>query len=391
MTAFDPELLKNTFLVKEAEALEKAGFIHSSQVELIEKQLPAYQGHSNVLARIGLFILACLLYSSVVALIALVASPRDDNYTALFFIYTGVGFGGLEILIRRMKYYAHGTDDAFLFGAQIALLCFVGSLLTDHDTWWPLFFSAILIGSFCCIRYIDQFSALLACAGVTALTINLLLEAGTTGNLLLPFVLLILAVGMFFLYSYLKTNTNNEGFYDKSLKLIYAYSLLLFYLSTNYFVVREANEILMNVSLAPGENIPLAFLFYGFTLVTPPAYIYFALKKRDRLLLWIGVVCLAATIATVRYYHALIPLEMALVGAGVLLFVTAYLSMKKLKGKTEGATFEKDKFSSSNPLLNAEALVLISNFSVKPVEVTGHDGAEFGGGEFGGAGSGENY
>lgn len=391
MTAFDPDLLKNTFLVKEAEALENAGFIHVTQGELIEKQLPAYQGNGNILARIGIFILACLLYSSIVALIAFVASPRNSNYTALFFIYTVVGFGGLEIVIRRMKYFANGTDDAFLFGAQIAFLCFVGSLLIDHDTWWPLFFSTILIGSFCCIRYVDQFSALFACLGVTALTINLLLEAGTNGKSVLPFVLLIVSVGMFFLYSYLKTNTNKDGFYDKSLKLIYAYSWLLFYLSTNYFVVRETNEALMNVSLAPGEDIPLAFLFYGFTLLTPPVYIYIALRNRDRLLLWIGVICLAAAIATIRYYYAVIPLEMALIGAGVLLFVTAYLCMKKLKGRTEGITFEKDKFLSSDELLRAEALILISNFSAKPVEIGQHEDIEPGGGEFGGAGSGEKY
>ena len=391
MIAFDPDLLKNTFLVKEAEALEDAGFIHASQGELIEKQLPAYQGHSNVLARIGIFILACLLYSSTVALITFIASPDNDNFTGLFFIYAIVGFVGLELVIRRMKYYAHGTDDAFLFGAQIALLCFVGSLLTDHDTWWPLFFSAILIGGLCCIRYVDQFSALLACFGVTALTINLLLEAGTTGKLVLPFVLLILAAGMFFLYSYLKTNTNNEGFYDKSLKLIYAYSLLLFYLSTNYFVVREANEILMNVSLAPGEDISLAFLFYGFTLLTPPVYIYMALRNKDRLMLWIGVICAAASIATIRYYYAVMPLELALIAGGLGLFVTAYLCMKKLKGRTEGTTFEKDRFLSSDELLNAEALILISNFSPKPVEFADRNDAEPGGGEFGGGGSGEKY
>lgn len=391
MIAFDPDLLKNTLLVKEADALENAGFIHASQTELIEKQLPAYQGHSNILARIGIFILACLLYSSIVALITLVVSPDNSNYTAFFFIYAIVGFGGLEILIRRMKYYAHGTDDAFLFGAQVALLCFVGSSLVDHDTWWPLFFSAVLIGVFCCIRYVDQFSALLACMGITALTMSLLLEGGKTGKLLLPFVLLIVSLSIFFLYSYLKKNTNKEGFYDKSLRLIYAYSLLLFYLSTNYLVVREANEALMNESLAPGEDISMAFLFYGFTFLTPPVYIYMALRNRDRLLLWLGVICLAATIATIRYYYAVIPLEIALIGGGVLLFVTAYLYMKKLKGKTEGTTFEKDKFLSSDELLNAEAVILISSFSTKPVEIAGQDDIEFGGGEFGGAGSGEKY
>lgn len=391
MIAFDPDLLKNTFLVKESEALENAGFIHASQGELIEKQLPAYQGHSNLLARIGIFILACLLYSSTVALITFIVSPDNGNFTSLFFIYAIVGFGGLELLIRRMKYFAHGTDDAFLFGAQIAFLCFVGSLLTDHDTWWPLFFSAMLVGSFCCMRYVDQFSALLACLGVTALAINLLLESGTAGKVLLPFVLLVVSVGMFFLYSYLKKHTNKEGFYDKSLKLIYAYSLLLFYLSTNYFMVREANEALLNTSLAPGEDISLAFVFYSFTLLTPPVYLYMALKNKDRLLLWIGVVCAAASIATIRYYHAVIPLEFALIAGGLALFVTAYLCMKKLKGKTEGATFEKDRFLSSDDLLNAEALILISNFSPKPGEVIHPNDVEFGGGEFGGGGSGEKY
>ena len=65
--------------------------------------------------------------------------------------------------------------------------------------------------------------------------------------------------------------------------------------------------------------------------------------------------------------------------------------MKKLKGRTEGTTFEKDRFLSSDELLNAEALILISNFSPNPVEFADRNDAEPGGGEFGGGGSGEKY
>lgn len=393
LRAYNEELLENTFLREEAEALENAGFIHSSQGDLIEKQLLAYQRHSNVLARIGIFILACLVYSSTCGLISFLILLGGNNYRGMFFMYMLVGFAGLELLIRRMKYFANGADDAFLIGAQIATVCFVGNILFEgsDEKWWPLFLTTALMGSICCVRYVDRFSALLSCLGVTALVIDVLIESGETGKSLLPFALLFLAVGIYFLVQKLRSSANEKGYYTKSLNVCYGYSLVLFYVATNYFVVREANEILMSNPLAPGEDISLAYLFYAFTLLTPPVYMYVAIRKKNRMLFWIGLISLACTIATIRYYHSVMPLEVALLLGGGLIFLAAYLSMKKLRERAEGLTFEKDKFQSSEELLNAEALILIQNFSPKVVESGGTNGTDFGGGEFGGGGSGETY
>ncbi len=393
MKAYKEELFENTFLRAEAEQLEQAGFIHSSQTDLIEKNLPAYQGHSNLLARLGIFILACLVYTSTCGLISFLLSARSNNFTGLFFTYMVVGFFGLELLIKRFKYFANGADDAFLLGAQISTLCFVGSLIFEgeNEVWWSLFLTATLLGVFCCIRYVDSFAALIACLGLTGLVINLLMEAGNFWRFLLPFVLLFLAFCIHFISRRLKKHSNEKGYYTKSLNLGYTYSLFLFYLSCNYFVVREANEHLMDTMIAPGEDISWAFFFYAFTILVPPVYIYMALRNKNRTLLWVGFMCLAIAIATIRYYYAVVPLEMALLLGGGLLFLVAYLGMKKLKEKTEGLSFEKDKFQSSEELVNAEALVLIQNFSPKVVEQGGTNSTEFGGGEFGGGGSGETY
>ncbi|MNL60921.1 hypothetical protein D3C87_1847760 [compost metagenome] len=78
---------------------------------------------------------------------------------------------------------------------------------------------------------------------------------------------------------------------------------------------------------------------------------------------------------------------MALTLGGVVLFVIAYFSIKKLKEKESGLTFKPDRINNSNALLNAEAIIVASTFGMKPGVKPQDSPMEFGGGGYSGGGS----
>ena len=61
-------------------------------------------------------------------------------------------------------------------------------------------------------------------------------------------------------------------------------------------------------------------------------------------------------------------------------------SIRKLKDKKEGITFQPDHFINSSDFINTEALILTSQFGLKP-EIAVESPMEFGGGGFSGGGS----
>ncbi|PBQ32414.1 hypothetical protein CNR22_11745 [Sphingobacteriaceae bacterium] len=389
MLAYDKVLLENTDLVTEASALESANFISKEQLQFIEKQLPSYPD-TNILVRIGLFILGCFLFSSCSGIVALFTlSSGSFNFGPTLLVYAIFGFIGLEFIIRKWKYFGNGMDNAFLFCSELSLIGSVGFFLGEHDYLAPVFLFATVVGLGCCYRYVDQFSAVVACVGFTAFVARLYFGLGNSLSAFLPFVLMLLSVGYYFLYLKIKDKVSEIFF--RCLNVFYVFTLVLFYFSCNYFVVRESSELLLNMYFAPGEEIPFAYLFYAFTILAPLLYIYFGLKSKDRILLWVGFLCMVASLFTIRYYHSVMPVEVACMLGGSILFAIAFFAMQKLKGKASGLTFEPDRFAPADALVNAEVLILLQKYAVKPGAASDYSGADLGGGEFGGGGSGNKF
>lgn len=176
-------------------------------------------------------------------------------------------------------------------------------------------------------------------------------------------------------------------FYHKGLVLANSFCLILVYLSCNYLVVRELSSQLLGVYLEPDQDIPFAFFFYFFTIAIPVLYLVLALKTKDKILLWIGVFCVAFSIFTIRYYHSLLPIEIAITLGGILLFSIASFSIKKLKDKTSGITFELDRLTQKKDHKSTEALVAVTAFGIKPETKIEESPMKFGGGDYSGGGA----
>lgn len=383
MIVYNKQLLDNEVLVDEADALFKGGFISKEQKKFIEKELPVLKSQSNILVRLGFFLLGCLLFGSICGAISLFGLSAENAFFQICcYIFAVVGFAGVELLANQ-EYHNHGLDDAFILNALLCLGVAIGITTEGYEMVIAFFVAAGAFFMF--MRYLHVLSMLVFCLSATAFLFFGMFEFGDIGKAILPFVAMIFA-GVFYFLAKKMMNRLSESYYYNGILLASSFCLVLFYLSCNYLVVRELSAELLGAEVKLGTDIPFAFFFYAFTFIVPVLYLVQALKTKDRIMLWLSFLAIAFSIYTIRFYHSVLPIEVALTLGGIVLFGIAYFSIKKLKEKESGLTFKPDRINHSDSLLNAEALVVASTFGMKP-EVKTDSPMEFGGGGFSGGGS----
>ena len=387
MIAYNKEKLDNGILADEADSLFKGGFISKEQKKFIEKELSGLKSQNNILVRLGFFLLGCLLYGSVCGSISVFGLSAENAFFQICcYIFAIVGFAGTELLANQ-NYHNHGLDDAFILGALLNVGVAIAVTTEGYEIVIAFF---VAIGAlFMFLRYLHILSMLVFCLSATAFLFYGMFEFGDIGKAILPFVAMIFAGAFYFLTKKIM-NRLTENYYYNGLLLANSFCLVLFYLSCNYLVVRELSAALLGAEVKPGTDIPFAFFFYAFTFIVPIVYLVQALKTKDRIMLWISFLAIAFSIYTIRFYHSVLPIEVALTLGGAVLFAIAYFSIRKLKEKESVLTFKPDRINHSDSLLNAEALVVASTFGMKP-EVKTDSPMEFGGGGFSGGGSEGNF
>ncbi|WP_244165424.1 hypothetical protein [Flavobacterium phragmitis] len=381
-------MLDNQILVDEADTLYKGGFISKDQKKFVKKELPAFRSQDNILVRIGFLLLGSMLYSSICGAISIIGVSAENAYFQICcYIFAAVGFAGSEILAKQ-NFHNHGLDDAFILGAILNVGFAIGITTDGYQSVIALFMAVTAI--FMYIRYLHLLSMLVFCLAVTVFLFFQMFEFGDIGRVILPFIAMIF-VAVFYFVTQKLISKLNKNYYYSGLLLANSFCLVLFYISCNYMIVRELSEELLGTEVKPGTDIPFAFFFYAFTFVVPIVYLIQSLRTKDRIMLWISFLAIGFSIYTIRFYYAVLPIEVALTLGGLVLFAIAYFSIKKLKEKESGLTFKPDRINHSDSILNAEALVVASTFGMKP-EVKSQDSPmEFGGGGFSGGGSGESF
>jgi hypothetical protein len=297
----------------------------------------------------------------------------------------------LESFIKNKNIYNSGTDEALLYIGLIFLTLCVFLVTNEISSDSPLFFfsTALPFIAFAMIRYADRIITLALSFCVYAILFLLIMKFGDIAKLIMPFALMLFSAALYFQSK--KYKTKSELFYWRScIEVVEFLALIIFYMACNYYVIRESSVAFFNMDLQPGENIPLAFVFYILTAAVPLLYIYFGLKRKDKTLLWSGLVLLAASALTFKYYFSLGHPEIALTVAGIVLIIVAYYSIKYFKTPKYGITFEDQIDEDSFLKSNAEALIIVESLTQKSASVS-QDGVEFGGGQSGGAGSGGSY
>ena len=392
MIAYDKKMLNNLISIDHAKYFKRCGVIDAADLTAIGKsKAPAYH-RTNIFIRVGVLFLTLLLAFSSCGLLILFAGFDSffEAFKIALLVFSGITILVLEHFIKSKNHYATGVDDGLLYFAFFAFALFAGlSISPDSNFQFVVLYSLLTVFSFAAfIRYTDALAALVSFGSFLAMCFYIVLLTGTISKLIMPFAIFIIS-----LFAYLNIHTKSSlfkcRFYIKGMEWLQWASLLSLYFSVNYFVVREAGVDFFSMILKPGEEIPLYFLFYFLTLTIPLVYVFFGIKNKDSIRLNCGLILIAVSIATIRYYHQLMPIETAFILSGIVLLAIAALLFSYLKTPRHGFTLAADKSNRNWFSKDAEAILIAQSMAHQhPQNVTDQ---AMGGGKFGGGGAGESF
>jgi hypothetical protein len=388
MKAYNTQWSVNDFIQNIAKKWFQKGFLRKEQYDTIKKEYHSDYSDPNIFLKIGLFIFTILGASFSIGIASLILiAPFQDNYiigVILQSLFLGTVFIFLlETLIKNNKLYHSGVDNALLYMALGAFCTAVSFMF--QNTKLPIW----LILSFClpffivaCIRYADILVVIATYLLMLSIVVLISLES-VWGKILLPFIVMFFSI---LAYIFQKKLSRREDYiyYEKCLDMLKILSLATLYLGGNYLIVREGNAQINQLSVS--SQIAFAPLFYFFTTIIPIIYIFFGLKRQDRLLLVIGLLALGFSIYTYRFYFSILPVEIALTLGGVLLIALAGISIHYLRTPKFGISSQPDDEPRG---LNLESMI-ISEVIQNKIPQQG-DSFQFGGGDAGGGGAGGEY
>lgn len=378
--AYNPEWIQNLEIIKMADSWFEKKLI--SEAQLMETKsgfaVPFY--NPGIFVKIGLFLftlLACSFFGGFLSMFFLGMTDGDGALTLLS-IAAGCSFVfALELLIRDKKLYHSGVDNALLYSAIAAFTTPYFLIFTSPTVAQSCFYILIIL-AIAHYRYADAFIAMAGYAVLFTLLANLMMKF-SLGAALLPFGIMAASAIVYFFAD--KARSDYYAICNRVFKVL---SLVTFYLGGNYYAVREGNALLNDLPGSIAPQISFAPLFYFFTLAIPVLYVVAGLKTKDRILFITGLLAIAFSVFTYRYYFAFLPIEQGLALAGILMMVTSVSVIRYLKTTKHGLTDDQD---GKRKLANLEALIIAQQVGQTPQE----RGVEFGQGNFGGAGAGDGY
>ncbi|HET9505719.1 MAG TPA: hypothetical protein VFO93_19395 [Hymenobacter sp.] len=385
----------HTALRAAAARWQRRGLLLPAQRAAIEAAYPIDYYQPALLLRVGLFVATLLSVGS--ALLALGVLGVHSGLVLGVLALAG-SVAGVEAVIKNARHYHSGVDMALLYSA---LLAWNFLILYSFNKWLPYGYShrdygphfwltapgtwlhlLLLLGPLLLAlrRYADPVVAVATFGTALALLANMLLH-GAWGRLLLPFETMAASAALLYWLEQQPARLSYL-YYRPCLLVLRTLALAAFYLAGNYLIVREGNALLVG-GYGPSPQVPLVPVFYVFTAVVPLLYLYLGLRRHDRLMLLVGVLAVAFSIFTVRYYRALMPPEVAASLAGLVLIGLALAALRYLRTPRHGLTAAPD--DEAAPHFNLEALVVAQTASVPTAPAT--TGFQFGGGQSGGGGS----
>jgi uncharacterized membrane protein YgcG len=381
-TAYNPTWLENLDVIKTARDWKSNNFISPGQYDGIVAAYPSGFFHPNFLIRILLLIASVIALAGVTGLLFLgIQNASGDTMIFASIVYGLASFLILEtVLIKGMNHYKSGVTEALLYhSAGFTIGGFIG--LFEGETYSSGAF-CLIVFLWSAIRYADLISTAGGMFSVAFLLFMFFYDLGGIARDLIPVGFIVVFTASYFFVRKIR-RSGKYFLWENCLIVAEALCLLFIYAAGNYFVVRELSISMLDMYLEAGDEIPFAFLFYSLTVIIPAVYLYFAIKKRDLLLLRVSLLALAFSVFTFKYYYSTGHHEITLTVSGIFLIGIALALFRYLRTPRNGYTHEnlmKEKWADANP----EAFVISQTMGGNTVTVeTGYKG---GGGTFGGGG-----
>lgn len=361
----------------------RKGLLPDEKWKAIEERYTSNFYSPNIFVRIGLgFFSQILLWAAIGLFTLFLGVESDEGFAALAVFFGVLALFLLEFwIIRSKRHFGSGLDDMLLYfavGAIISGLCMPLPYNTDSLVYYCIAWPFLVAGS---IRYVDRLMAVAAYVCSLLILFSVVERIPSLALYLLPFSGMLFSAGVYF-FSRQGQSRHNWRHWHKQLATFEILALITFYLSGNIWVV-----LMVALEMFQLNTIPMAWFFWAFTFGVPVLYIVEGLRRKDRLLLDIGLATVAGAVFTFRFFFHVLPWEWAAVIGGGILLGTAYGSIRYLRERPGGAyTNEAD----GDPTLLQEIeeqlieQTIASQSPPQPVKKDGFDGGQFGGG---GAGS----
>jgi hypothetical protein len=402
MIAYNKTLLNNLRIHQVAKRWFANNLISTEQMAKVISNYKIDHFKPNIFIKIGLFIFSFFIIGAALGLyslftMALLYNSNGDGVVAYSIVacvlFATACFFFLEKFIQWRNWYSNGMDDALLYnglGFLLSIIIFsMSDNLNDEDAFLIVCMVYLPFLTAAVIRYADRVVTMAATVCSYMIFFLIVMKTGSTAKFVMPFAFMTLS-GIYYFASKKMLATPSAINYKGCLTVLKTISLIVFYISGNYFVIRESSAEFFHLELGPGQDIPMAFVFYAFTALVPLIYLFFGLKRKDKLMVWVALLLISVSVLTFKYYFSLGHPEVTLTIAGLVMMGVAYGSIKYLATDKYGITFKDDPNEDNFLRSNAEALVIAQSFSQAPVQ-SADAGVQMGGGEFGGGGSGNKF
>jgi hypothetical protein len=389
MIAYNHTSLDNLLIKEEAILALHHELISKEEVENIEKKYPVNLYSPDSFIRIGLFLLTVVIVLMLLGFFALsMLSASEKKFGILTLVFSLSTYAALEFIIYEKKHFRSGIDDALLWLSMGFMVTAVNllfpsiSFLTQSILifvlafYYSLRFGNLLMGGLSFIAFLG-----ILFYGITPL--------GNLAKIIMPFLLMAIS---FFVYKLVckYRNDNRLRHYKDCCTLVEILALIVLYVAANFFVVREVSNSLFDLNLKAGESIPGGLFFWILTVLIPVFYILRGIQKKDAILLRTRQVFVAAIVFTIRYYHHIAPLEIAMSIGGIIMICMAYFITRYLTQPKYGFTHAEPNNPQLAGLLQLESLVVTQTFH-QTAAAEPDNRFDFGGGSGGGAGATDNF
>ncbi|MFD0792736.1 hypothetical protein ACFQZX_03850 [Mucilaginibacter litoreus] len=393
MIIYNKEWLYNLRIVKQLQADQEDGYVSKDELNAIKAHYPVGFYLPGIVARIGFFILTLIALLLSSGLLSLIAASGDFIESPIWPLFLGVlCYLGLEWITKNDRYFHSGIDNAFLYYTAILLIVGI-TWLTNSGQYGGMgfiteFMILLLVAVYLTLRFADVAMAFGSCVSFFCLIYFLWAKLGNFGLTTMPFVMILAAGGVYALLDKIaksKTDIN----YWLCLEVAKVTALVTLYFAGNYFVVNKLNNLLHGLNDS-NTHVQLGFFFWMWTTMLPLAFIAIGIKKRNRVMLRLGMLLTAVAVATFRNYYHLLPVEFMLTLAGAILLLLAYTLIRYFKTPKHGITYAEPVKATDWDKLNIEGFVIGQTAAQVPNTHTRQQ-SPFGGGTGGGGGSSDSF
>ncbi|SFE41667.1 hypothetical protein SAMN05518672_10654 [Chitinophaga sp. CF118] len=384
MISYNSKTLDNIEVIEAAEKALHKKCITAEEYQQIKTAYPVDLYTPNPYVRIGLFILTVIIVFFSFGLFCLLTMNGGEKAIGVLTFIFGLGcYAAIEYMVHEKKHHKSGVDTALMWMSGSAIITAVFIITDMHMPPSLMCLLVLLPATFFVLRFADVLMSVVAFLSFLALLYCILISAGW---MIIPFTMMGASFAVY-LAAVQLAKVQTYRHYLSCLQMLQIVSLITLYLAGNYFVVREVSNEMFNLYLLTGESIPGGWIFWIFTIILPPLYIFAGIRKKDRILIRTGLFLIAGIVFTIRAYHSVAPIEVAMTLGGIVLIAVAYGITKLLQPSRKGFTSEQTDDDVTDAI-QLESLIIAQSFHQGGTQ---GDHFDFGGGSGSGGGASGTY